>query len=167
MINFIKLSLLLCVFFSASSCVSAQSKKPNHYYSHSATDKLSLSDAEWKEVLPASAYYILRQRGTESPNTGQYVHNHETGMYYCMGCGNALFSSVTKFESGTGWPSFYEPATKGSVKENKDASHGMVRTEVICARCGGHLGHVFDDGPNPTGLRYCMNGNALLFEKKK
>jgi peptide-methionine (R)-S-oxide reductase len=148
------------------SLLHAQSKKANPHYSHAAKTPLAISNAEWKQVLPSTAYHILREKGTEAPNTGPYVNNHKSGMYYCMACGNALFSSTTKFESGTGWPSFYQAFDKGSVKEISDNTHGMVRTEVVCARCNGHLGHVFDDGPNPTGLRYCMNGNSLMFEQK-
>jgi peptide-methionine (R)-S-oxide reductase len=109
---------------------------------------------------------VLRRAATEPPFTGEYVHNKQTGMYQCAGCGADLFSSDTKFESGTGWPSFYEPAVAANVETRDDISHGMVRTEVLCRRCGGHLGHVFPDGPNPTGLRYCINSCALNFDKK-
>jgi methionine-R-sulfoxide reductase len=140
-----------------------ESKNP--YYSHTATSKLVVSNAEWKKVLTPTVYHIMREAGTETPYTGPYVNNHQKGTYYCASCGNALFSSDTKFESGTGWPSFFRPLPGNSVVTTKDNSLGMVRDEVLCARCGGHLGHVFDDGPQPTGLRYCMDGYALMFEK--
>ena len=123
-------------------------------------------DAEWKKTLTADQYNILRQKGTERPFTGTYWDNHEKGIYTCAACGQQLFSSNTKFESGTGWPSFYQAITKNAVTENVDNSVGMKRTEVLCSRCGGHLGHVFDDGPKPTGLRYCMNSAALKFTKQ-
>ena len=130
------------------------------------TDKVVKTPQEWRAALTANQYYILREKGTERAFTGENWDNHEKGTYLCAGCGLPLFSSTTKFESGTGWPSFYQPLSKTSVKDITDSSHGMVRTEVVCSRCGGHLGHVFDDGPKPTGLRYCMNGGALKFQKQ-
>ena len=130
------------------------------------TNKVERTDAEWREDLTPEQYEVLRRQGTERPFTGRYWNVKDDGMYHCAGCGAPLFSSDTKFESGTGWPSFYEPAVAENVEVLRDASHGMIRTEVRCASCGGHLGHVFDDGPNPTGLRYCLNSGALDLQQE-
>ena len=130
------------------------------------TDKLNLSDAEWRERLTPEQYAVLRQGGTERAFTGEYERNKATGMYKCAGCGAPLFSSAAKYESGSGWPSYTAPVEPDAVDEQRDVSHGMVRTEVRCAQCEGHLGHVFPDGPGPEGLRYCINSAALDFEKK-
>jgi peptide-methionine (R)-S-oxide reductase len=127
-------------------------------------EKVTKTEQEWREELSPEAYAVLRQAGTEAPFTGRYVHEKADGTYRCAACGNELFSSDTKFESGTGWPSFTEPANRENVVLETDTSHGMTRTEVRCARCGSHLGHVFDDGPGPTGQRYCMNSVALELE---
>ncbi len=124
---------------------------------------LTHSDAEWRALLTPDQYAVLRQEGTEYPFTSPLLKEHRKGLFACAGCGQDAFSSETKFESGTGWPSFWAPLKPDAIGTNRDATLGMVRTEVHCSRCGGHLGHVFDDGPQPTGLRYCMNGVAMTF----
>jgi peptide-methionine (R)-S-oxide reductase len=121
-------------------------------------------DNEWKLKLTPEQYRVLRQCGTEPPFTGKYVHHKGKGVYVCAGCGNELFSSDTKYESGSGWPSFWDQFSEDSVEKRIDRSHGMKRIEVVCKKCGGHLGHVFDDGPDPTGLRYCINSLSLDFK---
>jgi peptide-methionine (R)-S-oxide reductase len=123
-------------------------------------------EAEWKKELSPMQYAVLREKATERAFTGELWDHHEKGTYRCAGCGTELFESDTKFDSGCGWPSFTEPKEEGNVDEETDTSHGMVRTEVLCSKCGGHLGHVFDDGPKPTGLRYCINSASLKFEPK-
>ena len=127
--------------------------------------KLVLTEKEWRDRLTPEQFRVLRSSGTERPFCSGFLGNKEAGMYVCAGCNLPLFDSATKFESGTGWPSFYQPLVAENVVEKQDLSHGMVRTEVNCARCDGHLGHVFEDGPRPTGLRYCMNGESLKFVK--
>lgn len=128
--------------------------------------KIVKKEEEWKDELTPDEYHILREKGTERPFTGRYYMNKEEGIYRCAACGNPLFSSDTKFDSGTGWPSFHQPVSQESLGYRDDRSQGMTRIEVTCNRCGGHLGHVFEDGPQPTGKRYCVNSGALRFEKK-
>lgn len=128
-----------------------------------AHDRVVLSDAEWKQILTAEQYRILRQKGTERAFSGAYWNTHDRGTYVCAACALPLFSSQAKFDSGTGWPSYWQPIAPNAVTTERDWSWGMARTEVLCRRCGGHLGHVFEDGPKPTGLRYCMNAGALRF----
>jgi peptide-methionine (R)-S-oxide reductase len=129
------------------------------------TEDAGKTDEEWRETLPPERYRVLRMKGTERAFTGELLHNKEKGVYVCGGCGAELFRSDEKFDSGSGWPSFFAPIAEDRVQERKDESHGMARTEIVCARCGGHLGHVFDDGPRPTGQRYCVNSLSLDFKK--
>lgn len=145
----------------------SDTEKKNPVYSHTDSSKVVMSDEEWQKILSKDVYHIARQKGTERPWSSKFEDFHEIGTYYCAVCGNPLFKSDTKFESGCGWPSFYEPISKGSIIYAPDGTHGMQRTEVMCGRCKSHLGHVFDDGPPPTGLRYCINGVVLDFDKAK
>ena len=159
--QFISPGLLLLTALLLSSAAGAQNPADT-----TAKAKVVKTNAEWKKTLTADQYSITREEGTERPYTkNNFNDNHEKGMYYCVSCRNPLFSSVNKFDSGTGWPSFWHTYSGNSVKESKDGTLGMERTAVSCKRCDAHLGHVFNDGPKPTGLRYCMNGLALMFVK--
>ncbi len=129
--------------------------------------KINKSEEEWRKALTPEEFHVLRGKGTERPFTGKYVDHKKKGTYVCAGCGNELFSSNTKFDSGTGWPSFWAPVSEDSVNRKPNNSLGMRRTEVLCGRCGGHLGHIFDDGPKPTGDRFCINSVALHFKEQK
>lgn len=151
-------TFVLAGLVSLVSCQAQNKKMEKQEY------KVTKTDEEWKKELTQEQYHILREKGTEIAFTGKYWENYKDGIYYCGGCNTPLFSSDTKFKSGTGWPSFWKPIDPNNVKVVKDTSYGMVREEVVCAVCGGHLGHVFNDGPNPTGLRYCLNSGSLEFK---
>lgn len=159
-----KLIKFLVIGWSALMCISACSQTQNE---KAMEHKVNLTEQEWREKLSPGQYYILREKGTEPPFTGQFLLNKEKGIYKCAGCGNELFTDEMKFESHCGWPSFDREIEGGKIKQTVDLSHGMRRTEITCARCGGHLGHIFDDGPTATGNRYCVNSEALTFEKAK
>ncbi|HWK06267.1 MAG TPA: peptide-methionine (R)-S-oxide reductase MsrB [Puia sp.] len=171
--GFVLLALLFqqCTYSQTSNQLKMNNmdttKKDNPVYSRKDSAPVNLTDEQWKKILPSDIYAVARQKGTERPWTSPYETSREVGTYYCAVCGNALFKSDTKFESGCGWPSFYEPISKGSIIYKADNTLGMERTEVECGRCKSHLGHVFNDGPPPTGLRYCINGVVLDFEKAK
>ncbi len=152
---------LAASFFSIFSCSQAQKNEKQD------PRQVQKTEAEWKKELSSQEYSVLREKGTERPFTSPFNANKKKGVYTCAACGTPLFSSDTKFDSGTGWPSFYKPLFAKNVEEDKDVSMGMVRTEVLCNVCGGHLGHVFEDGPAPTGLRYCLNGVSLSFKPAK
>jgi peptide-methionine (R)-S-oxide reductase len=128
--------------------------------------RIQKTEEQWRAALSPEQYRVLREKGTESPFSGEYDHTFEPGTYHCAGCGAPVFESETKYDSGCGWPAFYAPASEDAVDEDSDVTHGMIRTEVLCSSCGGHLGHVFPDGPHPTGQRYCINSAALKLEEK-
>lgn len=169
--NTIYISLALAVILMACNNSNNKNmnspKKDNPVFSNTDTQKVTISNEEWKKILPKDVYDIAREKGTERAFTGKYNDHKEAGTYYCAACGNPLFNSNGKFESSCGWPSFFEPVTKGSIIYAADTTYGMNRTEVMCGRCKSHLGHVFEDGPPPTGLRYCINSVILDFEKAK
>jgi len=156
-----------CYSQTQNKFIMDSTKKDNPVYSRTDSSKVVLNNEELKKTLSPEVYYVAREKGTERPWTSKFEDFKEIGTYYCAVCGNALFKSDTKFDSGCGWPSFYEPISKSSIIYLPDNSHGMKRTEVECGRCKSHLGHVFEDGPPPTGLRYCINGVVLDFEKAK
>jgi peptide-methionine (R)-S-oxide reductase len=162
-------AITLAFAVAAMGCQDTMAKPPAGKVSQrkEREDKVSKTDEEWKRTLTPEQYRVLRQKGTERAFTGPYWNDHKHAVYKCAGCDLVLFKSDDKFDSGTGWPSFTKPATPDAVATESDGTLGMVRTEVKCPRCGGHLGHVFDDGPKPTGLRYCINGAALKQEESK
>lgn len=162
-------TLLLLPLIFLSGCADHSATDPEASSAHRTNMsnlKVKKTDEQWRQELTDEEYRILREKGTERAFTGKYWNNHEQGMYRCAACGEPLFSSETKFESGSGWPSFYKPVDSDALMSETDKSYGMTRDEVLCASCGGHLGHVFDDGPQPTGLRYCINSAALKFDKE-
>ena len=169
LINLRKICVVALVSLMFPACAQQTVNQNNNKKATVTMDTFEIkkSNEEWRKQLSPVQFGILREKGTERPFTGEYDHLFEEGTYFCAACGTELFKSKSKYNSGCGWPAFYEPSTNKNIIEKKDYTHGMVRTEVMCAKCGGHLGHVFNDGPQPTGLRYCINSGALKFEEGK
>lgn len=165
-LTLLSLTWLLLLTAACEAQTKVKSKTTTTPAMNDSINFLKLQDEDWKKKLTPEEYRVLRQHGTERPYTGEYDQHWEAGTYVCKGCGAELFTSDTKFDAGCGWPSFYQGIDKSKIKEVLDKSYGMIRTEVRCARCDGHLGHVFNDGPHPTGLRYCINSVSLGFVKK-
>jgi peptide-methionine (R)-S-oxide reductase len=168
------IALFITITLSLTGCTRSETKgetamSENQLSSDSLDNQevINRTDEEWQKILTPEQFYVLRKKGTERPYTGKYDQHFEEGIYFCAGCGTELFKSETKFDAGCGWPSFYQPSSESTIKYEEDTSLMMRRTEVLCSKCGGHLGHVFNDGPNPTGLRYCINSVSLNFVKKE
>jgi len=157
---------MLAAVMTLISCSGNGQTKNAKKMTSDTTQKIVRTEAEWKKILTPQQYHVLREKGTDAPFTGKYYLNKEKGMYACAACGNELFSSDMKFDSSCGWPSFDKEIAGGKIKKVTDTSFGMVRTEIVCAKCGSHLGHLFDDGPTATGLRYCVNSTSVDFQKK-
>jgi len=159
--------ILAALGLAGAACINGSSAAPEGKRVEKGSYPVSKSAEEWKKSLSPEQYRVLREKGTERAFTGAYWDKKEPGLYKCAGCGQVLFDAATKYDSGSGWPSFHSPAADRAVATETDKAYGMVRTEVHCSRCGGHLGHVFDDGPAPTGMRYCINSASLAFEPKE
>ena len=161
-----KLALIFTVAVLSACSGNGQTKTPEKKQVMESKPEINKSEEEWKKILTPEQYFVLREKGTDRPFTGKFYLNKEKGMYTCAACGNELFTSEMKFDSDCGWPSFDKEIAGGKIKTIKDTSHGMVRTEIVCAKCGSHLGHLFDDGPTLTGMRYCVNSTSIDFKKK-
>jgi methionine-R-sulfoxide reductase len=163
--------IAFAAFFACTRPNAAQNTKPSASMVKTSamdtTKKINRTEEEWKAMLTPQQYHVLRDKGTDAPFTGKLTYNKDKGTYYCAGCGNELFTSDMKFDSSCGWPSFDKEIEGGKIKTSRDTSHGMTRTEITCAKCGSHLGHLFDDGPTVTGLRYCVNSTSLEFKKEQ
>ncbi len=156
---------IISLFFSCQGNSQTNSASTTTMNNDSTQKAVNKSEAEWKQLLSPEQYYVIRQKGTEAPFSGKFYKHIEKGTYVCAACGEELFKSDTKFDAGCGWPSFFEAIDSTKITYTRDTSHGMIRTEITCTKCGGHLGHVFDDGPQPTGLRYCVNSLSIDFKK--